>query len=147
MLVQERQKELTMRSIVLNPYLFFQGNCQEAMEFYKSIFGGDLTMQTYEGAPIDTPPGMEGKVMHAGLSGGEVDIMASDTTNASPKAAKVCLSLSGDDAEKLTTLFNRLSEDVEVEYPLKKEFWGDTFGSVTDKFGIEWMVNISAKSE
>lgn len=136
-----------METVTLNPYLFFGGNCREAIEFYKSIFGGELTIQTYDEVPGPTQEGMEGKIMHAALMGGDVDLMASDTQKASPKAAKVTLSLSGTDEEKLTKFFNSLSEGVEVEYPLKKEFWGDIFGSLTDKYGIDWMVNINAKKE
>ncbi len=135
-----------MNDVTLNPYIFFQGNCREAMEFYKNIFGGELTIQTYEEVPGDTPAEMKGKIMHAALMGGEVDLMASDTPQASAKAAKVSLSLNGYEADKLTNIFNRLSENVEVQYPLKKEFWGDTFGSVTDQYGVEWMVNIGVKS-
>jgi len=117
------------------------------MEFYKNIFGGELTISTYEETPGDTPPGMEGKLMHAALTGGLITLMGSDTPQASAKAAKISLSVGGDDEEKLTAIFNQLSDGADVEYPLKKEFWGDTFGTLTDKFGVEWMVNISGKKE
>ncbi len=138
-----------MSKITLNPYIFFRGNCQEAMEFYQNIFGGKLQKQTYEETPGETPQGMEGKLMHAILEADDIVLMGSDTQQASDKAAKVSLSINGyeADAAKLTTIFDKLSEDVEVLYPLKKEFWGDTFGVVTDKYGIEWMVNISSQSE
>ncbi len=137
-----------MGSISVNPYLFFRGNAGEAMEFYKSIFGGELDGMTYETSKVPAPEGLTGESwMHIGLDGGDVILMASDTAEASEKSAKITISLGGDDEEKLTTFFNKLSEGVEVKYPLKKEFWGDTFGSVTDKYGIEWMVNIEAKKE
>ena len=132
-----------MEKIILNPYLFFRGDCREAMEFYKDIFGGELTIQTYDEVPGDTPPDMKGKIMHATLEGGDAKLMASDTTEASAKAAKVSLSLGGSDEEKLTRIFDKLSKDVTVEHPLKKEFWGDTFGSLVDKYGVDWMVNIT----
>lgn len=134
-----------METISLTPYLFFKGNCREAMEFYQSIFGGELAIQTYDEVPGPTQSGMEGKAMHAALSGGVAMLMASDTAGASAKAAKVSLSLGGADEEKLTKIFNDLCDGADVQSPLKKEFWGDTFGTLTDKFGIEWMVNITAK--
>jgi len=135
-----------MDKITLDAYLFFSGNARQAMEFYKSIFGGELTIQTYgevNAANEDNPVDF---VMHAALEGGELKLFASDTAKASPKAAKVSLCLGGSDEPKLRTIFDKLSDSVEVQYPLKKEFWGDTFGSLTDKFGIEWMVNIAAKT-
>lgn len=137
-----------MSTINVTPYLFFKGNCREAMEFYKGVFGGDLSMNTYDDMPMpDTPEGLKGKLMHADLSNGEVALMASDTEQASPVAKKVSISLSGAAAEreKLTGFFNQLSEGVEVIYPLKEEPWGSLFGSVIDKYGIEWMVDISLK--
>ena len=136
-----------MNDIVFNPYIFFRGDCREAMEFYKAIFGGELTIQTYDEVPGPTQAGMEGKVMHASLSGGLISLMGSDTEQASEKAAKITLSLGGSSEEKLTSLFNQLSDGGEIISNLKKEFWGDTFGNLTDKYGIEWMVNISAKKE
>lgn len=137
-----------MSDVRLEPYLFFKGNCREAMEFYKQIFGGELTTQTYAdvGAASEATPA--DFIMHAKLEGGAVDLMASDTAQASAKAAKVSLSLGGTEEKALRGIFDALSEGVEVQSPLKKEFWGDTFGSLTDQYGIEWMVNIEgSKSE
>jgi len=136
-----------MQDILVNPYLFFKGNAREAMEFYKNIFGGELTLNGYDDLPGPTQEGLEGKLMHADLRGGDITLMASDTLQASDKAAKVTISLSGDNEEKLTAIFNKLSDGVDVQFPLKKEAWGDTFGQLTDKYGVDWMVNISAKKE
>lgn len=136
-----------MSKINLDVYLFFRGNCREAMEFYKGIFGGKLTMQTYGDVNAADAANKPEHLMHASLEGGDVKLMASDTAQASEKAAKVSISLGGTDEEKLRKIFDQLSEDVEVKYPLKKEFWGDIFGSITDKYGIEWMVNIEAAKE
>lgn len=137
-----------MSNVNVEPYLFFKGNAREAMDFYKSIFGGEIEGMTYTASNIPAPEGLSGDSwMHMSLNGGDVNLMASDTAEASEKSAKISISLGGDDEEKLTRFFNGLSEGVEVQYPLKKEFWGDTFGSLTDKYGIEWMVNISAKKE
>lgn len=134
-----------MSKINLDPYLFFNGNCREAMKFYKSVFGGTLEMQTMDEAPIDMPKGAKkDQIMHALLDGGDVRLMASDSTKASPKAAKVELSLSGPDEVKLHKIFDALAKGGKVNMPLEKQFWGDTFGMVSDKYGIDWMVNITA---
>lgn len=136
-----------MSAISLDPYIFFQGNAREAMDFYKSIFGGELTLQTNAEAGATSDDRPADNIMHAALEGGEVRIFGCDSSMASPKSAKVTLCLGGDDEEKLTTVFNRLSEGANVQSPLKKEFWGDTFGMLTDKYGVDWMVNILAKKE
>lgn len=136
-----------MNDISLNPYIFFRGDCREAMEFYKDIFGGELYFQTHGEVDENAAPEMKDKIMHASLTGGPLTLMGSDTEKASAKAAKVTLSLNGSDEAKLTDIFNRLSEGGEMLYPLKKEFWGDIFGGFIDKYGVEWMVNISAQKE
>ena len=136
-----------MEKVTLNAYLFFDGNSREAMEFYQSIFGGKLDIQTYDEVPGNTDEKMKGKVIHAALTGGEIDLMSSDAVEGERGAGKISLSLSGPDEEKLRTIFNKLSSDVTVAYPLKEEFWGDIFGSFTDKYGIDWMVNITAKKD
>lgn len=139
-----------MSAVTVTPYLFFKGNCREAMEFYKGVFGGQLTMHTYADMPMpDTPESLKDQVMHAALTGGDVTLMASDTEQASPVAKKVSVSISGfaADREKLTGFFDRLSEDVTVTYPLKEEPWGSVFGSIIDKYGIEWMVDISLSEQ
>lgn len=135
-----------MSAIAVTPYLFFRGNCRDAMEFYKEIFGGQLTIHTYADMPMpDTPDNLKDQVMHAALTGGDVTLMASDTEEASPVAQKVSISISGfaSDREKLTGFFDHLSEGVTASNPLKEEPWGSIFGSVIDKYGIEWMVDIS----
>ena len=134
-------------SVAVNPYLFFQGNAREVMEFYKDIFGGELTVKTYaEVGMADGPMGPD-HLMHANLEGGHVKLMASDAAKASPVAAKVTISLSGSDEAALRTIFEKLCDGVTTEFPLKKEAWGDIFGSVTDKYGVDWMVNIAQPTE
>lgn len=136
-----------MGNVTLNAYLFFAGNCREAMEFYRDIFGGTLKIQTYDEVP-GQPEAMEGKVIHASLMEGDVDLMASDSPFPHQiGTGKINLSLSGTDERKLRTVFGRLSDGGKVNSPLKKEFWGDTFGMLRDKFGVDWMVNISAAKE
>jgi len=132
-----------MSDINLEAYLFFKGNCLQAMKFYKSVFGGELTTQTYAEVPqMKADESKKDWVMHATLQGGAVKLMASDTENASPKAAKVALSLGGYDETRLREIFGKLSAGGKVNMPLKKEFWGDIFGSLIDKYGVEWMMNI-----
>lgn len=137
-----------MERVTLNPYLFFTGNCREAMELYKSVFGGTLSIQTYDEVPGERSEAMKGKVMHASLTDGEADLMASDSPYTDRLGTgKVSLSVSGTDEQKLRTIFDRLSAGGKVTSPLKKEFWGDTFGTLTDRFGVDWMVNISSRKE
>lgn len=135
----------------LNPYLHFKDKAREAMEFYKSIFGGELTISTFKEGMGDTGPEAD-NVMHAMLViGPEMTLMAADTPSHMEykPGASVELSLSGDNSEeaKLTEYWNRLSEGGTQAVPLDKAPWGDTFGMVTDKFGIQWMVNIAGKKE
>jgi PhnB protein len=134
-----------MSKIELAPYIFFKGDCRQAMEQYERIFGGELEMTTYDQVPGDFPgkSEMSGKVMNASLATerGFV-IRASDTQKASPKSKKVELCLTGEDEEGLRKIFDSLSAEGDVTKPLEKEFWGDIFGQVTDKFGVEWMIDI-----
>lgn len=134
-----------MSEVKLEPYIYFKGQCREAMEFYKSVFGGEIEAMTYADMP-EGMPGMENInkdwLMHASLKGGDANIMASDTLKASPTAAKIDLSLGGTEEIRLREIFGKLSVDGKVDMPLEKQFWGDTFGSLTDKFGVTWTMNI-----
>ncbi len=137
-----------MSNIDFQPYLFFTGNCKEAMTFYQTVFGGELVIQTYAEAPGEKPEemqGMDDKVMHATLTGGAIRFMASDSTRKEKFGQSfITLSLGGSDEEQLTKIFHMLTDGGEVTSELKKEFWGDIFGTVTDKFGVEWMINITS---
>lgn len=134
-----------MANVSLDPYLFFKGSAREAMEFYKSVFGGELTIQTVDETP-DFPgkDKMKGQIMHAMLDG-DIKLMGSDSLNASSEAKKIELSLSGEDEAKLRGYWQALSDGGKITMPLEKAPWGDTFGMVSDKFGIAWMVNITAQ--
>jgi PhnB protein len=135
-----------MGKINIDPYLFFSGNAREAMEFYQGIFGGELTVQTIGESPGDWPGKDQMKqdnVMHAMLDG-EVRLMASDSDKASSGSAKVELSLSGEDEPTLRKYWDGLSaEATKITQPLEKAPWGDTFGMLTDRYGVDWMVNIT----
>jgi PhnB protein len=84
-------------------------------------------------------------LMHAQLEGGDLKLFASDTDKSSPAAAKVELCLGGTDETRLREVFGKLSVEGKIKSPLKKEFWGDTFGTLTDRYGIDWMVNITSE--
>lgn len=134
----------------LNPYITFKGNARQAMEFYKSVFGGKLDMNTFKDSGMPTDPGAENQLMHAMLvTDNDMTIMASDVPDIAGIDYKVgsnfSISLSGDNEEELTGYFNGLATGGTIREPLKKAPWGDTFGMVTDKFGIMWMVNITGK--
>ena len=141
-----------MAQISLEPYIFFKGNAKDAMEFYKGVFGGELTTSRLGDSPKETLEHMKidearyDELMHASLKG-PVNIMASDSQNASPEAKKVTLSLGGTDEAEMRKIFDKLSEGGKVMQPLEKMFWGDIFGSLTDKYGIEWMMNIGTHME
>ncbi|HVT00741.1 MAG TPA: VOC family protein [Patescibacteria group bacterium] len=135
-----------MKSTLL-PYLNFTGKTREAMEFYKSIFGGELTTQTYaEGNPNCAPEDKD-LTMHSELKTENFTFMAADGNSEHPVHVgdNISMSLIGSDLEQLTEWFNKLAEGGKADYPLAKAPWGDTFGMLTDKFGIHWMVNVSAK--
>lgn len=127
----------------LNPYISFAGNAREAMEFYKSVFGGTLNMSTFGefGSPDDGD-----KIMHAML---ETDtgftIMGADTPPGMEHkvGTDMAVSLSGDDADELRGYWEKLSSSGTVQVPLEKQMWGDLFGACADRFGVSWMVNIA----
>ncbi len=133
----------------LNPYISFKDNAREAMEFYKTVFGGKLDMTTFEvGMPGSHDPTESNKIMHAMLEGENgVVFMAADTPNGMTyePGKNISMSLSGDDEAVLRGYWDKLSAAGQVTMPLDKAPWGDTFGMLTDKFGVGWMVNITGK--
>lgn len=130
----------------LNPYLIFNGSCKEAMEFYQSILSGKLSMQTYAESGMPTSEEDKNKIIHARLDNDTLTFMASDDNKKSPvqMGNNIHMSIVGSDETLLTTYFNKLSVGGKVDMPLAKQFWGDTFGMLTDKFGLHWMVNIAS---
>ena len=129
---------------VVVPYLCFDGNTREAMEFYHSLLGGDLFMQTFKEAGMGGNPETDDQIIHSFLNAGDVKIMASETMPGQGYTvgdhSSICIISS--DAEKQTAVFNALAEGGSVKMPLEKQFWGDHFGMVVDKFGQPWMINI-----
>lgn len=132
----------------LNPYLNFNGNAREAMEFYTSALGGTITMTTYKEGGMLQNPAEENKIMHAMLiAENGMTLMGAD----SPEGwefvvgTNVSISLSGDNDTELSRYFEKLSAGGTIQEPLKLAPWGDKFGMFIDKFGIRWMVNIAGK--
>ena len=127
---------------LLNPYLSFDGTARSAMEFYRDVLGGELEVNTfgeYGGSPAEG-------VMHSHLgTHSGFHLMAADTPEGQSVTAgtNITLSLSGDDTDELSGYFEKLSDGGTVTMPLEKQMWGDTFGMLTDKFGTNWMVNIT----
>ncbi len=129
----------------LNPYLTFNGNAREAMEFYHSVFGGQLRISTFGefGSP---DPAIADRVMHAMLTTDRgYLLMASDTAPGMPynPGNTITCSLSGDPGEGLEEVWGKLSDGGTVTMPFEKQVWGDLYGMCIDKFGIPWMVDIA----
>jgi PhnB protein len=132
----------------LNPYIMFAGNAREAMEFYQSALGGVLTMNTF--AEFGNAGADGDKIMHANLETPDgFTLMASDTPPGmeGSTGSSIAVSLSGDDTDRLRGYWNQLTEGAEVTMPLERQAWGDDFGQFTDKFGIQWMLNIAGPTQ
>ncbi|WP_299426329.1 VOC family protein [uncultured Meiothermus sp.] len=134
----------------LNPYLNFRDNTRQAMEFYQTVFGGKLSLNTFAEFNASDDPGEANKIMHSMLEADNgIIFMAADTPNRMEyqPGASVQLSLSGDNEPELRLYFEKLSEGGEVSVPLEKAPWGDIFGMCRDRFGMNWMVNISTAGQ
>ena len=141
-----------MSDTIIQPYLFFGGRCEEAIEFYRTAVGAEVEMlMRYKESPDPPPPGMiqagyEDKVMHATLRIGGATVMASDGCSDDPspfKGFRLSLTLPTQaDAEQA---FTALSDGGEIQMPLGKTFWSPCFGMVTDRFGVGWMVTVPSE--
>jgi PhnB protein len=129
----------------LNPYISFAGDARQAMEHYRSVFGGTLEVNTFGEYGAESSPEAD-KIMHALL---ETDsgfvLMGADTPPGMEHnpGDNIAVSLSGDDADELRGYWEKLSDGATVTMPLEKQMWGDEFGMCTDRFGVGWMVNIT----
>lgn len=134
----------------LHSYINFNGNAREAMDFYKSIFGGEVhadTFATYESTGMPVAPEDREKIMHAFLKGDNgIELMGSDAMTGMPvsEGAHISLTLSGDDEVLLRGYWDKLSDGGKITAPMMQSPWGDTFGMLTDKYGVNWMVDIGA---
>ncbi|MDE0005163.1 MAG: VOC family protein [Rhodospirillaceae bacterium] len=138
----------------LNTYLFFDDNCREAFELYRSVFGGEFQeLQTYGDGPPDAevPESEKDRIMHVSLAVGSSVLMGSDTgvTHGRPpiKGTNFAISVVGESKEHCDEVFAKLSNGGTVEMPLQETFWGAYFGSWTDRFGVGWMINYQLPQE
>ena len=135
----------------LSPYLSFDGQCEAAFKFYEQCLGAKIeALMPYEGSPManDVPPEWRGKVMHGEIKIGENVLMGGDCMPGKYQPARgTSLMVAINDPVKAESAFNQLSEEGTVEMPFEETFWAAKFGSVTDKFGIPWMINCDKPAE
>ena len=141
-----------MKNAMIQPYLFFDGKCEEAIEFYKKALGAEVVMlMRFKDSPEPTPPGCgpvdSSKVMHAQFRIGETVIMASDgRATGQPKFDGFALSLTVKTEAEADQAFTALANGGKVEMPLAKTFFSARFGMVKDKFGVFWMILVTPDS-
>lgn len=128
----------------LNPYLNFRDNARDAMEFYQGVFGGTLELSTFGDFQASQDPVEKDLIMHGMLTGDNgVVLMGADLPASMALTANSSVSLSGDEDAVLRGWWDKLADGATVAEPLAKAPWGDTFGMLTDKFGVPWLVNIA----
>jgi PhnB protein len=141
-----------MPGTTIQPYLFFAGRCEEALDFYHAALGAEVAMKlrfsdSPEPMPKDTlKPGFENKIMHAEFRVAGATVMASDGCGEGPAFAGFSLSLCVPSTDAAHRAFNALAAGGNVTMPLAKAFWSPCFGMVTDKFGVAWMVSVAHES-
>ena len=139
-----------MKNLLIQPYLFFGGRCEEALEFYRTTLGAQLEfLICYEDSPQPLPPGTippdwGRKVMPATVRVGDTTLMASDGSKVGQGFAGFCLSLAAATPAEAEHAFAALALDGQVRMPLTQTFWSPGFGMLTDRFGIGWMVTVRA---
>jgi len=138
-------EEIDPMTTQLNPYLGFRGNARQAMEFYHSVFGGELTLNTFAESGASDDPAEQDQIMHGMVtSPNGLTLMGADTPSRMPYTPgdNLSVSLSGDDEQELRGYWEKLSDGATIMAELERAPWGDTFGTCTDKFGVNWLVNI-----
>ena len=132
----------------INPYIMFSGNCEEAINFYKEALGGEIRqLSRYGDAPMPIPDDYKKKIMHVSLYLENAMFMASDAHPDAPvpRESNIHLSLNTGNVDDQEKKFNKLAEGGKVTMPLQDTFWGARFGMLTDKFGVNWMLNCEIK--
>ena len=134
---------------ILNPYLNFRAQAREAMDFYQSVFGGTLQRSTFAEFGMAEDPAESELVMHSQLTtDAGFTLMAADVPQRMElkEGAQISISLSGDDEAELSGYYERLADGGRVIEPLAKAPWGDSFGMLVDRYGIQWLVNIAGSA-
>ena len=136
---------------IIQPYLFFNGRCEEALEFYKKALGAEVQMlmrwkdSPEKPEPGKMPPGSENKIMHASFRVGQTTLMASDGCHTDkPNFQGFSLSLTVPSESEADRVFAALSPGGEVKMPLTRTFWSPRFGMLQDRFGVGWMITVAA---
>ncbi|MCB1076232.1 MAG: VOC family protein [Verrucomicrobiae bacterium] len=137
-----------MNSSLIQPYLFFAGRCEEALDHYRTILGAEVEMlMRFSEAPDQPPPGtleagFENKVMHSSFRIGSSTLMASDGCESGTGFEGFALSLTATDADQARQYFDGLAQDGQITMPLNETFWSPCFGMVKDRFGVLWMITV-----
>jgi len=134
--------------MLLTPYLHFAGHAEEALNFYKDALGGEVQMLSrYGDSPVQADPDYKDKILHSRLVFGNNMIMISDSFKGNPVSTggNIQLNVSMDDVSEMEKVFNKMAAGGNVKMPLGRQFWGATFGMLTDKFGVSWMFNVEDK--
>ena len=134
----------------LTPYLFFSGQCEEALKFYKDCLGGEIVkIQRFKDSPVNVPDEYKSKIMHAEFKVDELFFMASDGMPDKPEVSgdNIFLSMQFTSKEEQERVFKALTKGGTILMPLEKTFWGSTFGQLKDRFGINWMLKCSLQDE
>src|SRR5215468_1586314 len=141
---------MTNSNMLVQPYLFFNGRCEEALEFYRSAAGAEVEMVSrFKDAPEPgmTQPGMENKVRDGRSGGGDRELMASDgRCDGQPRFDGFSLSIVVPDEKKAESVFKALADGGKVTMPFEKTFWAPKFGMLEDRFGVGWMVSVQHKT-
>jgi PhnB protein len=137
----------------IQPYLFFNGNCEEAVEFYRKALDAEVEMMMrYKESPEPPPPGMvppgsENKIMHISFRIGETRVMASDNCAEKSDFQGFSLSLTVPSEADTDRVFGALADGGQVQMPLGKTFWSPRFGMLTDRFGVGWMISVASPNQ
>lgn len=131
-----------MSTAIVQPYLFFGGRCEEALEFYRNAVGAQIDVLVYFKDSPEPPAGFEDKVMHASFRIGQSTLLGSDGCSETTGYEGFSLSLHVATLEEAQQAFTALADGGSVEMPLTKTFWSPGYGMLTDRFGIGWMVNV-----
>jgi PhnB protein len=139
---------------IIQPYLFFNGRCEEAIEFYRKALGAEIEMMMRfkespePPPPGSVPPGFDNKIMHASFRIGQTTVMASDGCSAEkPSFQGFSLSLAVQNEGEADRAFNALADGGQIKMPLTKTFWSPRFGMLEDRFGIGWMISVVAEGQ